>query len=153
MKNVQSLIDKITSAPKGSFQRVAWKSNPTPAAEHKNKGVQLEKITSAVVKAGIDFSNLAVTKEGIASGERGEVESLPWGEWESFPFIIRHKGEKYVRLYPASQENQIETKFFVNGRQTYKADFASYLTPSEQKKMYSGEKAACFTVKASNLIS
>jgi len=140
------------NATKGSFQAVSWHSNPTPAASHKKAGIVLEKITQAVCKAGIDFSNLSSVKAGIESGERGEVESLPWGEWEIFPFTIKHKGERYVRLYPASQSNQAKTEFKVNGSKVSRETFAGYLTPSEQAKMQSGEVPVCFTVKESNLI-
>ena len=72
------ITNKILSC-KGNFVKVFWKSNPSPAAIHKKNGVVLEKVTNAVVRAGIDFANLTSVKEGIANGERGEVQSLPWG--------------------------------------------------------------------------
>lgn len=140
------------NATKGSFQSVSWKSAPTPASIHKKAGIELEKITTAVCKAGIDFSNLSSVKDAIASGERNEVEGLPWGEWESFPFTISHKGERYVRLYPASQANQTKSEYKVNGEFVTREVFASFLTPSDKAKMESGEKPLCFTVKESNLI-
>lgn len=149
---MKTATQNIISAAKGSFQSVTWKSNPTPAACHKKAGIALEKITTAVCKAGIDFAKLSTVKEGISSGERGEVESLPWGEWEIFPFTIQHKGERYIRLYPASQKNQSKTIYKVNGGEVSKDIFLGYLTPSEQAKMQSGEKPLCFTVKESNLI-
>jgi len=151
LASLSPVANRLMQAPKGSFQSVTWKSNPNPAAAH--KGIALEKITTAVCKAGIDFSNLSSVKAGIASGERGEVESLPWGEWESFPFTITHKGERYVRLYPAAQSNQVSTLYKVDGKQVDKTTFKSFLTPSEAEKMESGERPTCFTVKESNLIA
>jgi hypothetical protein len=143
-------IDRILSAPKGTFQAVSWRSNVKPAAMH--KAVLLEKITRAVVKAGIDYANLASVKQGIANGERGEVESLPWGEWKQFPYVITHKGKDYVRLYPAAQSNQVSVTYKANGQEISKESFLSYLTPSDQAKATSGERPACFTVTADNLI-
>jgi hypothetical protein len=141
-------LEKLLSAPKGSFQSVTWQSSPKPAEAH--KGIKLEKITSAVCKAGIDFSNLSTVKQGIESGERGEVQALPWGQWDKFPFTITHKGETYVRLYPAAQANQVKTLYKVDGQEVNKEVFNTYLTPSDAKK--TGEKPECFTVKACNLI-
>ena len=159
--DIQTLVDstlvdlspvtaRLMQATKGSFQSVTWKSNPKPAAIH--KGITLEKQTTAVCKAGIDFANLSSVKAGIASGERGEVESLPWGEWEAFPFTIAHKGERYVRLYPAAQSNQARTHYFADGKEIGGLEFMSYLTPSDAAKMASHDKPACFTVRESNLI-
>lgn len=161
MKNVETLINatlanlspvtvRLMQAAKGSFQTVTWASQVKPRAEF--KGLALSKQTTAVCKAGIDYANLSSVKNEIASGERGEVESLPWGEWETFPFTIAHKGERYVRLYPAAQSNQTATKYFADGKEVDKSQFKSFLTPSDVARMESGERPACFTVKESNLI-
>lgn len=143
------LIEAITKA-KGQFVNVAWKSQKKPAAAH--KGTQLEKITAGVVRAGINFANLATVKEGIANGERGEVQPLPWGEWKSFPYVIEHKGAEYVRLY-LSKGNKLQTQYRVNGEIVSKEKFASFLTPSEAKKMEDGKAPDCLSVKAENLIN
>lgn len=151
MKTPQDITAAIMKATKGTFQSITWKSTVKPSAAFKND--RLEKQTSAVCKAGIDFSNLSSVKTGIANGERGEVESLPWGEWEAFPFTIIHKGERYVRLYPAARSNQVKTQYFLNGKPTNLFRFARRLTPSDRKRMKSGDKPACFTVKEANLIA
>ena len=139
-------------ASKGGFVKVMWKSQPKPAA--KFKGKNLEKITDAVCRAGIDFANLSPVKEGIESGERGEVESLPWGEWKQFPYIIEHKGAEYVRLYPSTNPDQrAKSNFFVDGVKVDKETFASYLTPSAAKKLLEPEDAPlCFTIKECNIL-
>ena len=88
----------------------------------------VEKFTSAVVVSGVDYANRKNVREGIESGERGEVQALPWGEWIDFPRVIGHtkKGTsdyaEYIRLYPLS-EAQIaafpafkpETLYFIDG--------------------------------------
>ena len=135
----------------GQFVSASWASNPTPAAFHKNNGVVLEKRTRATVKTGIDFANLNEVKQGIASGERGEVQSLPWGEWTVFPYLVTHKGAEYLRLYPVSG-SKMGVEYFVNGNPVDRETFKTYLTPSEAKKMDDGEVPATFTVKAENLV-
>ena len=49
------ILSRILNA-KGQFVKAVWKSNPKPAAAH--KGVLLEKHTSAVCRAGINYANL-----------------------------------------------------------------------------------------------
>lgn len=146
------ITEKILSC-KGNFVKVFWKSNPTPASAHKKAGVILEKVTNAVVRAGIDFANLSSVKEGIANGERGEVQSLPWGEWKQFPYVISHKDKEYIRLYP-SVGNTPKVKYFVNNSEVDKNTFASYLTPSEANKLLNPEEKPleCFTVSADNIL-
>ena len=143
--------EKILSA-KGNFVKAKWKSNPKPKAEFKS--FQLEKITESVVRAGINFANLSSVKHAIEAGERGEVQSLPWGEWTAFPYLIEHKGVEYIRLYPSEGINHYpKSVFYVNGEEVSKEIFAGYLTPSEQKKMLSPEeRPECFTIKASNIL-
>jgi hypothetical protein len=138
------------SGKAGQFVSASWASNPTPAAAHKKTGVVLEKRTRAVVKTGIDFANLKEVKQGIASGERGEVESLPWGEWAVFPYLINHKGAEYLRLYPAGGKPDVE--YFVNGKKVDRETFKSYLTPSAAAEMDKGEAPITFTVKAENVV-
>ncbi len=156
-------IEKFMSV-KGQFIRVSWQSEKKPAAAH--KGVKLEKKSSGVFRAGIDFSNLGAVIDGIRDGERGEVQPLPWGKWKKFPYIIEHKDAEYVRLYPPSRTITLEDgtpkrvtdwsranmtiEYLVDGKPVDKETFMGYLTPSEAKN--DGEFPDCFTVKAENLI-
>jgi hypothetical protein len=149
---------------KGQFVKAVWKSNPTPAGAHKKAGVVLEKRTTAVCRAGVNFANLSSVKEGIESGERGEVQPLSWGEWwvddndrNWFPYIIKHtpKGsvdeQFYIRLYPT--ETRPNCVYFVNNQEVDRETFASYLTPSEAAKMTSEDRPECFTIKKDNILS
>lgn len=151
------ILSRILNA-KGQFVKAVWKSNPSPAAAHKKAGVFLEKHTSAVCRAGINFANLSSVQQGIEEGTRGEVQSLPWGEWKvdsegnsMFPYVITHKDTDYIRLYPT--DSRCDTVYFVSGKQVDKDTFASYLTPSEAAKMSSGEKPECFTIKKDNILA
>ena len=132
----------------GQFRTVTFKSNPKPAAAF--KGVSLEKVTSMCVRTGVDFSNLTSVKEGIANGERGEVQSLPWGVWAKFPFIISHKGEEFVRLTLAANSKP-STIFKVDGLEVSREEFSKFLTPSDAKG--SDKPVEVLTVKMKNLIT
>lgn len=146
----EEILSRILNA-RGQFVKAVWKSNPTPAAAHKKAGIVLEKHTSAVCRAGINFANLSSVQQGIEEGTRGEVQELPWGQWKVFPYIIEHKEAEYIRLYPT--DSKCETLYFVNGVEVDRNAFSAYLTPSDAAKMTSGEKPECFTIKRENILA
>ena len=144
MQNLDSFFNN-----KGQFISVMFKSEKKAAAKH--KGTLLEKRVEGVFRAGIDFGNLGSVKEGIANGERGEVQSLPFGEWVKFPYLIQYNEVQYVRLYP-TKNCVLKVQYLVNGVESTKENFLSFLTPSDKAKAENGEKPECITVKVSNLI-
>jgi len=155
----EAITNKILNS-KGQFVKAAWKSNPKPAGAFKNH--VLEKKTVAVVQAGVNFANLSAVKVGIEEGTRGDVKSLPWGEWKVvegvslFPYIITHRGCDYLRLYPSQGNNHKGvTTFYVDDVKVSKEVFATYLTPSESKKLLTpsdADRPLCFTIKAENVL-
>lgn len=122
----------------GAFQAVTWESAVKPAAAHKDR--TLVKITSAVVRTGIDYAELAVN----ADTDTGE---LPWGEWDVFPYVIRHKGSQYARLYV--KDGTVSTRYMVDGVEVDGDTFRSYLTPSARKPRKSN--GGTITVKLENV--
>jgi hypothetical protein len=140
---------------KGQFMRAAWKSNPKPAAAFKD--TILEKRTTTIVRSGLSFSNLSSVQEKIENGERSpEIGSLPFGEWVIPNYLIKYdKGgvtNYYLRMYPTDSIPVV--RYFVNGDETPKDVFATYLTPSEAKKLTGEkEKPECFTIKMENVLS
>lgn len=150
--SAMQVLNKILHC-KGQFVKVFWKSNPTPSAKHKTS-VVLEKVTEGVCRAGIEYTNLKPVKEAIERGEKSENEPLPWGSWMLYPYLIEHKGSIYIRLYP-SEANNPKSKFLVNGEEVTKDVFATYLTPSEAKKLLEPkeeDRPLCFTVKMENIL-
>jgi len=151
--SAEIIKEKLLSA-KGKFVKASWKSNPKSSAAFKD--VLLEKHTTAVVQCGVNYANLSSVKIAIGNNERGAVEPLPWGEWLQFPYTILHKGETYLRLYPSQGFNHIpKSEFFVNGVQSTKQEFATYLTPSECKKLLdpvASDISPVFNIKLNNLL-
>lgn len=146
--NIENILTTLNSVT-GQHVSVTFQSLPKPSAA--NKELVLKKITTGAFRAGIDYANLSAVKEGIEKGERGEVQSLPWGEWVSFPYHIKHKGKDYVRLYPPVggfiQTPKIQ--YFINDQEVDKDTFNSKLTPSAAKS----KETECFTVAADNIVS
>lgn len=147
-------LDKFFSS-KGNFISATFRSEKKASAKH--KGTLLEKRISGVFRAGISFENLSSVKEGIENGERGEVQSLPFGEWEKYPYLIKHTNKegisnRYIRLYP-TPNCVLNVLYLVNGVESTKEQFLSFLTPSDRAKAENGEKPECITIKETNLIS
>ena len=148
IKSASEIIANILNA-KGQFVTARWQSVVATSAAF--KALKITKITSAVVRSGIDFSNLTSVKDGIENGERNEVGSLPWGEWINFPYIIGHKNKEYVRLYP-SVNNIPKVSYFIDGVETSKAEILQYLTASTVKKMLEAKAPECFTLTSTNVL-
>ncbi len=110
--NATEIVNTLKNI-KGQNIKACWQR---PVATPKDCPLTIVKTVCGYVRAGIDYANLAAVKDGIASGERSEVGPLPWGEWVQFPFIISHKGNEYVRLYPASFDNlKDEVTYTIDG--------------------------------------
>ena len=106
----------------GAYCAVEWRSPVRPAAAH--RGRDLVKISTAVVRTGVAYANL---------GENADREtgSLPWGEWERFPYVVVHRGSAYGRLYV--KDGTIQTRYLVDGQEVTREEFLSLLTPSQRE--------------------
>ncbi len=153
----QSLIETVKSC-KGQFVRVEYKTNVKTAAAHKD--VTITKLVNGIFRTGIDYANKASVKAAIASGERGEVQPLSWGEWAVFPWIIIHKGAEYVRLYPVSHATaKPEVRYtisdpkrasgFTENWPATKDEVGPYLTQGDKAKLFAEDREVpeCITKK------
>lgn len=144
----QDIVNALKTR-KGQHVTATWTRNLKTRAD---VAVVVTKQTTAHVRAGIDYANLASVKRDVESGERGEVQSLPWGEWTQFPFIISHKGQDYVRLYPATFANlKPVVEYRIGGKLASVEEVKPLCLASEFRE--SGEAPACFTLKADSILS
>lgn len=137
---------------KGQHVQIAWQRM---AKTFKVAGVMVGKTTVAWVRSGISYANLADVREGIEKGEREPVQGLPWGQWrEGYAnYIIDNGEQEYIRLYPASFDNLKPTvQWTLEGIPTTYDKVEPYLLASEKRKE-DEEKAACFTIRASDIVS
>jgi len=150
IKTASEIIAKLLNA-KGQNSTAKWQSVVKTSASFKH--LNITKITSAVVRSGIDFQNLKSTKDAIENGTKEANGELPWGKWLSFPHIIGHNNKEYVRLYPSSDINHIpKVSYFVDGISTPKAEILQYLTASTAKKMLEAKTPECFTLTSTNVL-
>jgi hypothetical protein len=147
-RKAKEIVESLKSFP-GSHRGIVWQRDAKVRKDCPYASIQ--KQTCAYVRAGIDYSNLSSVQAGIESGERGEVQPLPWGEWSQFPYIISHKGNEYVRLYPPVFANlKPVVQWFANGNPVEFSAVQPYLLASEMPKDTVPE---CFTLKAESIIA
>jgi hypothetical protein len=139
--NAQSIVSQV-KARKGQHVLAVWER---AAKTFKDCPMAIMKRTTAYIRAGIEYANLAVN-EGVETGE------LPWGEWSEYPFIITHKGKEYVRLYPASFANLVPSvAWTIDGKPATLEQVKPYLLASELREK--DEPVKCFTLKAEDVLA
>ena len=134
----------------GHFIRAEFRTVQKPKAA--SKGRLLEKQTTGRFRAGCDFAQLKPVKDGIASGERGPVEALGYGEWEHHPLTIMHLGMRYYRFSVAMDAQGLplipHVEYFVDGVAATKEEWLAHQPPSAAKK----EQPIVFNVREDHLL-
>jgi hypothetical protein len=112
----------------------------------------VEKVTSFVIRGGIEYDNQKIVKEGREDGSLPEENAgLPWGQWAEYPFHIEHKGSDYARFYAASGLSfEPKVEYFLNGKLTTKAVIEPLCLASEFRKS-DEPMPLCMTIKAENV--
>lgn len=145
--NATQIVEALKTR-KGQHARVYWTRTLKTL---KDVPCVVTKHTTAWVRAGINYANLASVREGIEAGEREEVQPLKWGTWSQFPFIITHKGNDYVRLYPAVFENlkTPEVAYFIDGKEATAEECKALCLASEFRERE--DELTCFTINTANI--
>lgn len=109
-------------------------------------GNTIEKVTSGLYRFGINYANMASVKAKIKDLS---TSKLPWGKWQIKNYLIEHKGDYYVRMYPSSFKHKTsKTYYLLNGVKVEKQKLISMgLIKDEPPK-----QKDCFVIKLENLI-
>ena len=112
----------------------------------------VEKVTSIVIRGGVEYDNQKVVVEGREDGTLPEENAgLPWGQWVEYPFHIEHKGSDYARFYAASGLSfEPKVEYYLNGELTTKAIVEPLCLASEFRKS-DDPMPLCMTIKADNV--
>lgn len=121
----------------GTFT-IEYHSDTRPAAAHRER--RLRKVVTAICLTGLEYRNLRVNK-GIETGP------LPWGTWQTEPFVIEHKGQTYARLYCV--ENGVRAVYTCDGEVIDRSTYEGYLTPSQRSAPR--PNGGCITVRMSGM--
>ena len=118
----------------------------------KGETAVIEKVTSIVIRGGVEYDNQKVVIEGREDGTLPEENSgLPWGQWVEYPFHIEHKGAQYARFYAASGLSfEPKVEYYLNGELTTKAIVEPLCLSSEFRKS-DEPMPLCMTIKADNV--
>lgn len=142
---MQNLIENFL-AKKGQICSVTWQRS---CKVKKNIPFSIEKRVCAVVRAGINYDNLNNVQEKRENGELpAENAGLPWGKWFVFPYIIEHKGEKYLRFYPFPN-GEVKRVFLLDGAEVPFETVENFLLASEKQE----RDGDCFNVRESSVVS
>lgn len=148
--NAAAIVSNLQSR-KGQFVSITWQRDAHTRKDYDGKPIA--KRTTATVRAGINYANLASVKDAIESGEREEVGPLPWGAWRvgAENLIIDHKGKEYVRLY-AVPTAKPSVQWLLDGKAVDFSAVSAYLLASEKPKDEE-DKSPCFNVNAADVVS
>lgn len=109
------------------------------------------KMSKFQCRVGVTYDNMKAVQEGRANGELpAENAGLPWGEWESFPHVIRHKGERYFRCTSLNNGYRKAPRFYRDGQIITKDEAQAACLASEFRG--DDETPLVFTVKVSSIL-
>lgn len=149
---LQSVVDKekmieYIITRKGQFSRVVYVRD----CKTKKNSPNIKKMTISTVRAGINYESLSSVQMKRETGELPEEnQGLPWGEWEIFPYIIKHNDKRYLRLYTSGDVNST-VQFFKDDEEVSREDVEPYLLSSE-KRVSDFSEVSCFTIKLDDLV-
>ncbi len=142
-------IFKYILTRKGQFTRAAW----CRTAKTRKGSPEVKKMTISTVRAGLDYNSLTAVEALRSNGDLpSEPQPLPWGEWLIFPFIIIHKGNLYLRLYPSANSNAKVQYFLFDEEVSYEKVEAYLLASEKQTEDNNPVDNLCFTVKLNDMI-
>lgn len=154
--NFNMLIDKVNRKKNGQFFKMSWCTDVPVTAHSKRQGYKVYKTTTATVRKGIHYANIASVKaRGI---DLSTPRELPWGNWhpDYKGLIIEHtskdeKYNRYIRLY--STPNRPIVQYFLNGQPIDKISLEKMgiVQNSYWAKGKDETPHECFTVKIENI--
>ncbi len=136
----------------GAAYALKWSRPVRLLKRYKDEGIVVLKHTTALVRAGVDYDNINDVQEKREAGDLPAVSAgLPWGEWLIFPLVIRHKGEDYLRFYPAKFGAEPVVIFTgEDGKHTITRERVRELALASEFAERD-ESAECFTLRLSTL--
>lgn len=104
-----------------------------------------------VCRAGVQYDKMKAVREKRESGELpAENAGLPWGEWDVYPYVISHKGAKYLR-FSFMPNNYPQVEYRNEANEVVSSDVVKpYAYASEFQE---SESQDVMTIKAKNIVS
>ena len=147
--NKTQIIKSVLSKPAGTFFKISWGSE-IPVYKKYQGVFTVKKYTEAIVRCGINYDNMKLTKERRMDGSAPSKNSgLPWGSWLIDGYVIENKGKTYLRCYLGAN-NKPKTLYSLNGKLVHKEDL--YDICGQAKLNSTAKQADTFTLNMDNII-
>ena len=116
------------------------------------RGLNIQKhVSYKGARLGIAYDNMAQTQDNRIGGIiPAENQGLKWGEWESYPLFIQHKGKRYLRLY--AQKDKMDVRFTMDGKEVSKSEISDYLLASEKADREDLGNNLTLTIKTGSIV-
>lgn len=117
MLSQEKIYQAIKTTKKGTFVKITYQTEMKAT----NKTDKIIKTTNAVVRLGINYSNLKAVKTERANGKQTDGK-LSWGQWENGfeNYVITHTKDnvfrKYLRVYTTKHKSK--STYQINGKET-----------------------------------
>lgn len=144
---LEKIMARIKKGQNGSFRSMVMERPLKTKKAYADE--VLTKRTETVVRLGVDYDNIKNVKMKRENGELPEKNAgLQWGEWESFPYIVKHKDKKYLRC-ATSKGNTPITTYYRNGKKVSFEEIENMLLASEK----TSKEKDVFSVDIENIIA
>ena len=147
---LDKIIEKLNSIKNGTCASITYKSELPLKAEFKKKGFVIEKITSKVVRFGVDYDNIASVIE-----RRSDENYIPTERENNYVTIIKDKlyhntktERDYLRFSNFGSQ-KVKSFFRLNGEDIVELP-TEYIIPSYFKK--SGSIPEVQNIKIENVL-
>ena len=130
--------------------QIATLTTSRPMKVRKNE-LPIIKTSTFQCRVGVDYDNIKVVQEKRDSGELPkENAGLPWGQWEVFPYVIEHKGERYFRCTTVRNNFIPKTVYTRDGVEIGVEEAQRAALASEFRD---GEASDVFNIKISSIVA
>ena len=146
---MSTILEAFLSKPRGSIATIKTKRE----LKVRKGSPQFYKTSTIQVKIGCDYANLTQRKENVINGlAPTEVQPLAYGEWDIFPYTIKHKDNIYLRCSVFNSANGAGEVIYTNANNEIvsKEIVEPYLLASER---HDKSTLPVFNLKLENVLS
>jgi len=145
----EQVKEAIKATPKGSNIIVEWTRNGK-TRKRLNITDEITKSVRMVGRIGIEYDNTKSVQVKRATGELPtENQGLPWGEFEIYPYLIKHKTQQYLRFFKGTGNSKPQVQWFKNGIAVSLESIKDLMPISESK---TGKPTPdCFCIKIDSI--
>ncbi len=143
---MKNLLETFLSK-RGQFLSVSWQRPVKKLKAFESIDIQ-KRVVAHSVRAGVNYNAINNVQEKRENGELPAVnQGLSWGEWEIFPHIIKHKGNRYFR-FSTAQNSSFKREFLMNGKPVELKEIENMILASEKQEK---DELDVFNVKEENI--